>query len=117
MEASANGATASVSYLRVPFLSCLMGGVQSGIDTRDIHRQGTKYNGSGCLIHGVSVVADSFVAMERLLKERKEDASQLVDALRADFKGYESLQTFLLSNVYLPKLEHNNKLFVNHLHP
>lgn len=96
MEESANGATASVSYLRVPFLSCLMGGVQSGIDTRDIHQQGTKYNGSGCLIHGVSVVADSFVAIERLLKERKEDASQLLDALRADFKGYESLQTFLL---------------------
>ena len=44
---------------------------------RDINAQGTKYNGSGCLIHGSAVVGDSFVAVERLVKERPEDAESL----------------------------------------
>ena len=52
MVDAANGCSASLSNLRVPFLSANMGGIVSGIDMRDIHRQGTKYNGSGCLIHG-----------------------------------------------------------------
>lgn len=92
----ANGASAALSTQRVPFLSCLMGGLENGIDTRDIHAQGTKYNGSGCLIHGVSVIADSFAAIDRLLAERPQDADKLVPALKADFKGYEELREFLL---------------------
>lgn len=96
MAKSANGATAALSHLRVPFLSCVMGGVESGIDVRDVTRQGTKYNGSGCLIHGVSVVADSFVAIDRLLAEKPEWQDQLLPALRANFEGYEQLHQFLL---------------------
>ncbi|MBQ7549286.1 MAG: pyruvate formate lyase family protein, partial [Clostridia bacterium] len=92
----ADGASRALSTRRVPFLSCLMGGLENGIDMRDINRQGTKYNGSGCLIHGVSVVADSFIAIDRLLRERPEDADKLVDALKADFEGYEELREFLL---------------------
>ena len=97
MADAANGASKALSTQRVPFLSCLMGGLENGIDARDINRQGTKYNGSGCLIHGVSVIADSFSAIDKLLAERPEDKDKLVDALKADFKGYEDLREFLLS--------------------
>lgn len=97
MGKAANGASEALSTQRVPFLSCLMGGLDNGIDARDIHKQGTKYNGSGCLIHGVSVIADSFSAIDKLLAERPQDAGKLVDALKADFVGYEGLRDFLLS--------------------
>ncbi|MBO5409730.1 MAG: hypothetical protein J6A60_00545 [Clostridia bacterium] len=97
MAECANGASKALSTQRVPFLSCLMGGLENGIDARDINRQGTKYNGSGCLIHGVSVIADSFAAIDKLLAERPQDKDKLVDALKADFEGYEELRDFLLS--------------------
>ncbi len=97
MGEAANGASAALSTQRVPFLSCLMGGLENGIDARDIHKQGTKYNGSGCLIHGVSVIADSFSAIDKLLAERPQDADKLVNALKADFVGYEDMREFLLS--------------------
>lgn len=97
MAKCANGASAALSTQRVPFLSCVMGGLENGIDARDTKRQGTKYNGSGCLIHGVSVIADSFSAIDKLLAERPEDADKLVDALKANFEGYEDLREFLLS--------------------
>lgn len=97
MAKAANGASRAISTQRVPFLSCLMGGLENGIDARDIHKQGTKYNGSGCLIHGVSVIADSFAAIDKLLAERPQNADKLVDALKANFKGYEELREFLLS--------------------
>lgn len=97
MAKAANGVSCAVSTQRVPFLSCLMGGLENGIDARDTERQGTKYNGSGCLIHGVSVIADSFSAIDKLLSERPEDAECLVDALKANFEGYDELHEFLLS--------------------
>lgn len=97
MEKAANDCSRAVSLLPVPFLSTMMGGIESGYDMRDIHHQGTKYNGSGCLIHGLSVVADAFIAVDRLLAERPEDAEVLMDALRADFVGYEELRQWLLS--------------------
>jgi formate C-acetyltransferase len=74
-----------------------MGGLQSFVDCRDTEEQGTKYNGSGCLIHGLSVVADSFVAVDCLLKDRPEDAEKLIDALKNNFEGYEELREYLLS--------------------
>lgn len=95
MAESANGASVALSHLRVPFLSCFMGGLESGIDCRDPQEQGTKYHGSGCLIHGLSVVSDSFVAVDHLLKERPQDADKLVAALKCNFEGYEELQDYL----------------------
>ena len=95
MAQSANGASVALSHLRVPFLSCFMGGLETGIDCRDPNEQGTKYHGSGCLIHGLSVVSDSFVAVEHLLKERPQDAAVLIDALKCNFEGYEELKDYL----------------------
>ena len=97
MAGAANGASVALSTQRVPFLSCFMGGMENGIDMRDFNAQGTKYNGSGCLIHGTSVIADSFSAIDKLLAERPEDADKLVPALKANFEGYEDLREFLLS--------------------
>ena len=104
MVKAANGASRAISHLPVPFLSTVMGGIESGYDTRDITHQGTKYNGSGCLIHGTSVVADSFIAIDKLIKERPEDAQNLLDALKCNFEGYEELRESLLS---APKFGNN----------
>lgn len=74
-----------------------MGGLDSGIDVRDTEKQGTKYNGSGCLIHGLTVVADCFIAIDALLEKRPGDVQNLLPALKNNFKGYEELHQFLLS--------------------
>ncbi len=104
MTKAANGASVALSHLRVPFLSAFLGGAESGIDARHPTRQGTKYNGSGCLIHGLSVVADSFVAIDRLVAERPQDAGKLLDALRCNFEGYEELRGYLAA---CPKFGNN----------
>lgn len=96
MTACANAASEAISLLQVPFLSSLMGGIESGIDVRDTKAQGTKYNGSGCLIHGLSVVADSFAAIDKLLEERPEDAGRLLEALRDDFRHDPEMLQYLL---------------------
>ncbi len=95
MRDAANGASRALSLLPVPFLSCFEGGLESGYDVRDTVDQGTKYNGSGCLIHGLSVVADSFVAVDHLLKDRPEDAEKLIAACKCNFEGYEELRDYL----------------------
>ncbi len=110
MVKAANGASRAISHLPVPFLSTVMGGIETGYDTRDINNQGTKYNGSGCLIHGTSVVADSFIAIDKLISERPQDAQMLLDALKCDFEGYEELRDFLLS---APKFGNNNEAVDN----
>ncbi len=104
MAAAGNGASKALSNLPVPFLSGFMGGAQSGIDARDTNRQGTKYNGSGCLIHGLSVVADSFIAIDKLVKERPEDANRLIEALRTNFENDTELHEWLLA---CPKFGNN----------
>ena len=97
MQDAANGASRALSLLPVPFLSCFEGGIETAIDVRDTEEQGTPYNGSGCLIHGLSIVADSFVAVDHLLRERPEDAENLIAACACDFKGYEALRDWLKS--------------------
>ena len=104
MAKAANGATYALSHLPVPFLSCFMGGLDTGYDMRDTAHQGTRYNGSGCLIHGLSVIADSFVAVDHLLKERPQDAGRLLEALRTDFKDDPELREYLRS---CPKFGNN----------
>ena len=106
MVKAANGASRAISNLPVPFLSTVMGGIETGYDVRDIKNQGTKYNGSGCLIHGTSVVADSFTAIDKLLAERPQDAEKLLIALKNNFQGDEELREFLLS---APKFGNNNE--------
>lgn len=96
MVSSANNASRAIGLYQVPFLSSMMGGIESGIDMRDTKQQGTKYNGSGCLIHGLSVLADSFIAIDTLLRERPEDADRMLDALRDNFEHDEEMHQYLL---------------------
>lgn len=104
---SANSASRAISLLPVPFLSASMGCLETGYDMRDTAHQGTKYNGSGCLIHGSSVVADSFVAIDYLLKDRPQDAEHLIRALQNNFEGDEELRKYLL---FCPKFGNNNDI-------
>lgn len=96
MVSSANNASRAIGLYQVPFLSSMMGGMESGIDMRDTKQQGTKYNGSGCLIHGLSVMADSFVAIDTLLEERPQDADRMLEALRDNFEHDEEMHQYLL---------------------
>ena len=104
MVDAANGASCALSELKVPFLSCFMGGLEYGADMRDTNTMGTKYNGSGCLVHGLTVLADSFIAIDEFTKKYPDGKSTLIEALKNDFKGYEELREFLLS---CPKFGNN----------
>ena len=96
MAKAGNAASVALSLYQVPFLSTMMGGIETGFDMRDPVNQGTKYNGSGCLIHGSSVLADSFIAIDTLLEERPEDAERMLEALRTDFVYDEEMHQYLL---------------------
>ncbi len=104
MVSAANGASVALSELKVPFLSCFMGGLEYGADMRDTKTQGTKYNGSGCLIHGLTVLADSFIAIDEYVKKFPDGQDRLIAALKANFEGYEDVREFLLA---APKFGNN----------
>lgn len=104
MAEAANGASCALAQLKVPFLSAFMGGLEYGADMRDTQKRGTKYNGSGCLVHGLSVLADSFIAIDKYAKEYPNGKERLVDALKNNFEGYEDVREFLLS---CPKFGNN----------
>lgn len=104
MAVAANGCSVALSELKVPFLSCFMGGLEYGADMRDTKKQGTKYNGSGCLIHGLSVLADSFIAIDKYAEKYPDGMDTLVEALKNNFEGYDDLREFLLS---CPKFGNN----------
>ena len=96
MCAAADDCSRALSHLRVPFLSCAMGGIESAVDLRNEKKQGTQYNGSGCLIHGLSVLADSFRALSDYADNKSEEECQtLLKALKEDFKDAESLRQYL----------------------
>ena len=97
MEAAANACTRAMALLPIPFLSCFMGGLDSGVDLRDVTAQGTPYNASGCLIHGLSVVADSLAAIHTLQQTSPEALAELPRALLANFDGVEALRQRCLS--------------------
>ena len=97
MAAAANEASRAIGLLPVPFLSTFMGGLETGVDMRDTREQGTPYNGSGCLIHGLSIIADSFIAIDQFLKDRPLESERLLLALKTDFRDAEDLRQYLRS--------------------
>ena len=64
---------------------------------RDPERPGTRYSGSGCLIHGLGVVADSLVAVKHFLAEQPGGADSLRAALRNNFADAPALRARLLA--------------------
>ncbi|HQM95475.1 MAG TPA: pyruvate formate lyase family protein [Clostridia bacterium] len=95
MTDAANAASIALSELPVPFLSSFMGGLETGYDMRDVKNQGTKYNASGCLIHGLSVVADSIIAVDEYLKAYPNDPDRLLNAIRNNFESDPDIKAFL----------------------
>jgi formate C-acetyltransferase len=95
MRDAANACTENLGTQAVPFSSALHGCLDSGRDMRNAKYPGTKYNGSGCLIHGLSVVADSFHALKKYLEFGIDSADELRSALVADYKGYDKIKSFL----------------------
>jgi len=97
MEKAANACTRALALLPVPFLSTFMGGLQSGRDMRDVAAQGTEYNASGCLIHGLSVAADSLAALQYIQDHKPDYLRELPKALLTGFRGYERLHALCLA--------------------
>lgn len=78
-------------YYPTPYLSVLMEGCyEKGLD---VTGGGTVYNNSGVNLCGMANVVDSLNAIRQVVfEEKKVTLSQLAEALRADFQGYEDLQ-------------------------
>ncbi len=89
-----------------PFLSALSGScIERGLDICD---GGTKYpsvHAPGCM--GIGTMADSLAAIEQLVfVEQRITLTELRDALKADFRGYEELHKALLA---APKYGNNDE--------
>ncbi len=109
MAEAANACTRALALLPVPFHSAFMGARDTGIDMRDCTEQGVAYNGSGCLIHGMANVADSFSALHYLQEHAQEAGFTVGDALQAavsNFEGREELRDLLLTRP--PKFGNND---------
>ncbi len=77
----------------VPFTSSVMDGLATFRDLRDPDAPGATYTGSGCLIHGLAVVADSLTALPAAL--RIWPASEIRAGLASDFQELPRLREFL----------------------
>ena len=92
---------------RQPFLSCFCRDcIERGLD---INEGGTQYpsaHGAACM--GIATFADSLAAIEQVVFiEKTVTLSQLCDALKHNFVGYEDLQNRLLQ---VPKYGNNHDL-------
>ena len=98
MAAAGNGCTELLGRLRpVPLTSSLHDSFRSFRDLRDPAEPGVRYRGSGCLIHGLSVVTDSLNALRAMRETGRWSFAELRRALAANFEGYEALREFLES--------------------
>ncbi len=81
------------AFLSTVIDSCLEKGV-------DVTRDGAKYNLSGIQMIQIANLADSLAAIKVLVYDEKMiTRHELLEALQADFKGYEIIQTMLLNKV------------------
>ena len=81
------------AFLSTVIDSCLEKGV-------DVTRGGEKYNLSGIQMIQIANLADSLAAIKVLVYDEKMiTRHELLEALQADFKGYEIIQTMLLNKV------------------
>ncbi|MBU1671505.1 MAG: formate acetyltransferase [Actinobacteria bacterium] len=85
---------ANIDFNPTPLSSMLVEGcMESG---RDLTQGGATYNSSGIQGVGVADVADSLAALDTVVFQDKRCCmAEVVQALRSDFEGYESLRTAL----------------------
>ncbi|HUU03748.1 MAG TPA: pyruvate formate lyase family protein [Myxococcota bacterium] len=90
-----------------PFLSAIF---QGPLDKgRDLIDGGAIYNSSGTAMIGLTDVIDSLAAVKTLVFERGEfDMSTLLDALRADFEGFDNIRARILNKA--PKFGQDEEL-------
>ena len=79
------------SRMPLPAASATMDGcLENG---KDMVYGGAKYNSTGLSYHGVGTVVDSLCAIKYLVFDKKIcTGKELLDAVRADWKGYEDLR-------------------------
>jgi pyruvate-formate lyase len=84
------------NYNPTPFSSMLVDGcLETGLD---LTAGGARYNSSGVQGVGVADVADSLAALEEVVfRKKKYTMDEVMEALRADFEGYDALQAELLN--------------------
>ena len=108
MIKAANECTEALSLLPVPFVSFFMGGGETGIDMRDCNSGlGTKYNASGCLIHGLGTTADSLTVIKYLFDSESKiefSLNDLTTALKRNYEGFEKLRNIIQK---VPKFGNN----------
>ncbi len=98
MQQTANACTDLLGTEKpVPFTSAVMDSFNTGSDMRDPKKPGTRYNASGCLVHGLSVVSDSLYAVKNALSTGMWCADDIQKALCENFDGNENLRSFLLN--------------------
>lgn len=93
-----------IQSVDVHFLSLFIDGcLEKGLD---ITQGGAKYNNFGCHGAGISNAADALAAVRKTVYEEKSVGKQeLLDALDANFVGYEEVRNRLLS---APKMGNND---------
>jgi len=87
-----------IREMPVPIASATMDGcMESG---RDMMWGGAKYNSTGVATMGVGTLADSLAAIKYMVYDKKLcSGSQLLDAVRADWKGHELLRERIKNEV------------------
>lgn len=95
MVDAANSCVTNLGTQAAPFTSSMMGCLGAGRDLRDTTNPGVKYFKSGCLIHGLSVVADSFVAAKAFLDHEIGTTQDFLQALKNNFEDNVTLHEFL----------------------
>jgi formate C-acetyltransferase len=89
----------------VPFTSSLMDSLTSFRDMRDPENPGVRHNASGCLIHGLGVVADSLTALQAAVDSGMWRPEEIRNALQTDFASQPQLKAFLAAQ---PKYANND---------
>lgn len=84
--------------LPLPFVTAI---TDDCIETgKEVQSGGARYNFEGVQGVGLADIADSLAAIKKLVfEERKLTIQQLLDAINADYQGYEAIQTMLLKDV------------------
>lgn len=96
MQHAGNACTTHLGTLKpVPLSSALHDSFHTWRGMRDPKEPGVRYNASGCLIHGLTVVANSLHAAQRALEAGVCTAHDLRAALASDFEGAGDLRDFL----------------------
>jgi len=75
---------------------------------KDIGQGGAHYNAVGCVGIGLANACDSLLGVKKAVFDEKQFAmEEILDAIRCDFEGYESMRQYLLNKV--PKWGNNNQ--------